>query len=235
MSVGRSDDVTKLTTVSAETVDATRERLLDAGEVLFAECGFEGTSVRDVTGAAVCNVAAVSYHFGSKEGLYVAVFERRLDALREIRLAAVRQVVEQAVQSGRLEDLLQAFVAAFLQPMLDPKRGGVMMRLFMRELNDPRLPPGEIVRRMIGPIKSAMLEAMCRVRPNLDRMTADLCLHSVVGQLVHVLQVHQIMRGAPPEAVPMLDMPRVVDHVVRFSLAGIEAVARERAEGNDHE
>lgn len=55
-----------------------RERLLDAAEKLFCQRGFEGTSVREITAEAGCNVAAVNYYFGSKEKLYEEMFHRRL-------------------------------------------------------------------------------------------------------------------------------------------------------------
>src|SRR5207247_5993504 len=68
----------------------TRERVLDAAERLFAERGFRATSIRDITAAARCNVAAVNYHFGGKVGLYREMFRRRLAALRERRVAGLR-------------------------------------------------------------------------------------------------------------------------------------------------
>ena len=68
----------------------TRTRLLDTAECLFAERGFAGTSVRDITADAGCNLAAVNYHFGGKQNLYREVFRRRLAALREQRLASIR-------------------------------------------------------------------------------------------------------------------------------------------------
>jgi len=68
-----------------------RERLLDAAERLFAEHGFRAASVREITVAAGCNLAAVNYHFGGKLNLYREVFARRLRALRERRIAGVRQ------------------------------------------------------------------------------------------------------------------------------------------------
>ena len=66
------------------TVD-TRERILDAGERLFMAHGYEGTSMRQITSEACVNLAAVNYHFGSKESLMQEVFRRRLDWLRSSR------------------------------------------------------------------------------------------------------------------------------------------------------
>ena len=67
----------------------TRDRILDAAERLFVEHGFDGTSMRMITGAANANLAAVNYHFGSKDALVQEVFRRRLADLNERRIAAL--------------------------------------------------------------------------------------------------------------------------------------------------
>ena len=57
--------------------DPTRERILDQAEILFAQKGYQAVSVREITTAARCNLAAVNYHFGNKENLYLEVFRAR--------------------------------------------------------------------------------------------------------------------------------------------------------------
>src|SRR5665213_146174 len=71
---------------------STKERILGAAEVLFAQRGFDGASLRQLTTAAGVNLAAVNYHFGSKDKLVEEVFRRRLDALNASRLAALDKV-----------------------------------------------------------------------------------------------------------------------------------------------
>src|SRR6202171_5183423 len=65
----------------------TKTRILDAAEHLFMEHGFEATSLRQLTSAAGVNLAAVNYHFGSKEELFQAVLTRRLDPMKQERIA----------------------------------------------------------------------------------------------------------------------------------------------------
>ena len=94
----------------------TRGRLLDADEELFAERGIAATSLRQVTGHAGANVAAVNYHFGSKDGLVVAVFERILGPLNAERLERLDAAV--AAAAGRApapEAVLEAFVGPALR------------------------------------------------------------------------------------------------------------------------
>jgi AcrR family transcriptional regulator len=66
----------------------TRTRILDAAEELFMQHGFEGTSMRTLTGKASVNLAAVNYHFGSKDALIEAVFRRRLDPMNTARIGS---------------------------------------------------------------------------------------------------------------------------------------------------
>src|SRR5207302_965939 len=70
----------------------TRTRILDAAEELFMQHGFEGTSMRLLTGKAGVNLAAVNYHFGSKHALVEAVFRRRLDPMNTARIAELEKL-----------------------------------------------------------------------------------------------------------------------------------------------
>src|SRR3546814_10933507 len=80
----------------ANTQFSTKDRILGAAEELFAQHGFSGTSLRQVTSRADVHIAAVNYHFGSKENLVTEVFRRRMDALSAQPLEQLRQAQEHA-------------------------------------------------------------------------------------------------------------------------------------------
>ncbi|NUS83332.1 MAG: helix-turn-helix transcriptional regulator, partial [Streptomyces sp.] len=88
----------------------TRDRLLDAAERLFGEHGFAATSLRTVTVAAEANVAAVNYHFGSKEGLLRAVVERAMAAVNGERLRLLEELRAAGDRQPTVEELVRAFV-----------------------------------------------------------------------------------------------------------------------------
>ena len=90
----------------------TKDRILGAAEELFAQFGFSGTSLRQVTTRADVNIAAVNYHFGSKENLVNEVFRRRMDEMSERRIRELREAQE--AHPGQLEPIL----AAFIEPAL---------------------------------------------------------------------------------------------------------------------
>ena len=76
----------KVISIARRGPSATKDRILDAAESLFMEHGFEATSLRAITAAAGVNLAAVNYHFGSKEELFQAVLTRRLDPMNQQRV-----------------------------------------------------------------------------------------------------------------------------------------------------
>ncbi len=89
----------------------TRTRILDAAEKLFAAKGFDGTSIRAITRAADVNVAAIHYHFGSKEQVLRGVTDRIVGPLNERRFELLEQAVaESAPEPPSLEAVLDAFI-----------------------------------------------------------------------------------------------------------------------------
>ena len=94
----------------------TKERILDTAEGLFAEHGFPATSMRDITNAAGVNLAAINYHFGSKESLLIAVLQRRTLPINTARLSRLDAL--EAAAAGRPVET-ELLVRAFLTPLFD--------------------------------------------------------------------------------------------------------------------
>src|SRR3989440_11861442 len=101
----------------------TRIRILDAAEELFMQHGFEGTSMRLLTTKAGVNLAAVNYHFGSKDALIEAVFRRRLDPMNAARIAALDEL-EKLPRAPAPDAIIRAFIGQSLRMIEDTKNGG---------------------------------------------------------------------------------------------------------------
>src|SRR5437764_4269513 len=104
---------------------ATKERILDAAEALFMEHGFEATSLRQITATAGVNLAAVNYHFGSKEELFQAVLTRRLDPMNQERIGLLTRFEREAAPRAlSCERILAAMFIPALRLARDRRRGG---------------------------------------------------------------------------------------------------------------
>src|SRR5213593_2222540 len=112
----------KSVAVDATSAD-TKTRILDAAEHLFMEHGFEATSLRSLTTAAGVNLAAVNYHFGSKEELFQAVLTRRLDPMNQERIDLLAAVEHEAgSRAATVEKILFAMLIPALRLARDEQR-----------------------------------------------------------------------------------------------------------------
>jgi AcrR family transcriptional regulator len=136
---------------------STKERILTAAELLFAQRGFDGASLRQLTAAAGVNLAAVNYHFGSKDRLVEEVFRRRLDTLNAHRLAALSKV------AGRGETTLEDVLDAFIRPALalsSDGSGSLFMRVLARAFAEHDVLSREELYWRIDLVTGALTHAM---------------------------------------------------------------------------
>jgi AcrR family transcriptional regulator len=202
-------------------------RLLDTAEQLFAQKGFDATSIRDITNHAECNVAAVNYHFHSKQNLYTEVFRRRMTAMRDVRLAAIESVMSQTPPEPTLTELIRAFATAFLEPLLDKTTGQTFLKLIVREMNDPRLPKDMFVKEIVTPTLTSLGQALTKLCPHLDQKQITLSTFSIVGQLIHVIRIRETSEMGDFAGLNTPGLSELIDHIVEFSTTAITA-ANER-------
>ncbi|HEX4883251.1 MAG TPA: TetR/AcrR family transcriptional regulator [Casimicrobiaceae bacterium] len=167
----------------------TKNRILDAAEALFLEHGFEATSLRAITTAADVNLAAVNYHFGSKEELFEAVLTRRLDPMNQRRVALLTDL-EQAARDGVVpcDRILGAMFVPALELARDPERGG---HHFLRLVGRAYADPAPFIRRFLSEHYAEMIarfkEAFARALPHLPRRELSWRLHFIMGALSYTL------------------------------------------------
>jgi AcrR family transcriptional regulator len=202
----------------------TRQRLIEAAERLFARQGYAATSVRDLTTEAGCNVAAVNYHFGGKDRLYVETFRNLLPEIRDRRLEIVERAMTEGDGDATLETFLEAFAEAIWDPFVDESRGRLLMGFFMHEILDPRLPSGVFRQEFADPLMDMAANALQRLEPGLDEPTARMCAMSVVGQILHAFKARRLfLHDGGPSSLPA-DIEAHIRHIVRFSAAGVRAL-----------
>src|SRR5919106_326988 len=111
---------------------ATEKRLLEAAGEIFAEHGYRAATVRQICEKAGANVAAVNYHFGDKEGLYLAVL-RSVPDLHAEKYPSRRGLDGNATAEARL----RAYVDSLLHRVFDPGRPGWHAKIIAREMVEP--------------------------------------------------------------------------------------------------
>ena len=185
----------------------TRTRILDVAEELFMQHGFEGTSMRLLTAKAGANLAAVNYHFGSKDALIEAVFRRRLDPMNTARIAELDRLEKQdkdgAGRAPSPQQIIGAFVGASLRMIEDSKNGG---RNFIRLLGRTYTDPQKHIRSLIGQLYAPAMErfkaAFERSLPQMPRDELIWRMHFMFGTLAYTLAATdtvQLIAGCKPE------------------------------------
>lgn len=208
---------------TSEKIANSRTRLLDAAEVLFAEKGFERTTVRDITMAAHCNVASINYHFKNKDNLYKDVYVRRVRQLREARISAIDGVMSRG-REAKLEGLIGTYARSFLEPLVGTQTDQTVMMLMTREMNEPRLSKEIFFEEMVWPVQERLIAAITDLCPDIDRGSMVASIQAIVGQLLHYVRMRELHQANPQLPTPP-DPLAMIDHLERFSAAGVRAFA----------
>jgi AcrR family transcriptional regulator len=216
-----------------KSADDTATRILDAAEVLFAENGFSGTSARDITSSAGCNVASINYYFNGKDNLYKQVCKRRLNALRDFRINSINDYMARSPEDISLEGLLYNFSRAFLAPLIDEATGSNVMKLMVREMLFPQLPANMVFDELILPMSTVLQQAIVKVCPNINEQQALWSIFSLVGQLLHTMHIQGMMANQPDEKFSSFDVSSAVDHIVAFTVAGVNGQIKNNGEQKD--
>jgi len=199
---------------------STKERLLSVAEQLFAEHGFAATSLRQLTAQADVNVAAVNYHFGSKENLITEVFRRRLDELSERRLGALAV----AVQADPTD--IEGILAAFIRPAMQLGIEGEGAAAFVRVLARAYAEKNERLRRFLadnyGHVLREFARALQQGLPNLPKPDLYWRLDFIAGALTYAMADFGLIRR-PASTSEQRHCELAADNLLRFAVAGFRA------------
>lgn len=207
----------------------TRERILDVAERLFMEYGYEGTSMRQITGEAGVNLAAVNYHFGSKEALLTAVFRRRLACLNEERLQVLdRLEAEARGKPLKPSQIVDAFFGTMLRMAQDEDCGG---QIFLRLLGRTMTEPAEFIRTFLAQEYREVLErykaALFKALPEVPHAEIVWRFHFMLGATSYAIAGTDALRLVTDweiedeDAVDRLD--RLLPRLMSFLLGGLRA------------
>lgn len=204
----------------------TKHRILDAAEHLFAANGYRGTSLRTITAAAEANLAAVNYHFGSKQALIEAVIERRIVPLNRLRMRRLEEVRDTAHEQG-VQATARQVMAAFVEPSLAFRASGPGARDFITLIGRALAEPDATVRNIfighIRPVVELLEECLAEALPDLPAHVLTWRLQFILGSLSHIMNNMDKLQ-APPISLPPLTSPEeMVELLLPFLTAGMEA------------
>ena len=203
----------------------TRDRILDAAERLFVEHGFDGTSMRMITGAANANLAAVNYHFGSKDALVQAVFRRRLTALNQERLAELDRLEGEAGGTPlRPSGIVEAFFGTALRMAADTEHGGrSFMRLLARTYNEPNAFVRQFLAEEYAEVMDRFLGALFVSLPEVPRAEILWRFHFMTGAMAFAISglggLYELAGLSATDDDPQRLLPRLMS----FLLGGLRA------------
>jgi AcrR family transcriptional regulator len=206
----------------------TQERILDAAEERFAEEGF-ATSLRAITAKAGVNLAAVNYHFGSKDALIQEVFARRLGPLNAERLELL-DILEGAEADPPLEGILEAFVGPAIRLSQNPK-GAIFMRLFGHTLSQR---DDRILRMFTDQFQVVVQRfsaALGRALPHLDRNEVFWRMLFMVGAMAHTMAISDKIPALTHGEYETMDAETTVRQLIPFVAGGMRAAAPAPARG----
>ena len=191
-----------------------RQRLLLAAEALFARKGYDGATVREICDRAGMNVAAINYHFGDKERLYV-------ETVRNAHACSLSEAGPPPPAGLAPAERLRAFVAAMLKNMDAPVRPD-SMQLLMRELSQPSPATVSVVEDFIRPMAMGLFAILEELLPEMPERQRLMVGFSVVGQCLYYRQnrtVSTLLFGAA--AIDALSLDAVTEHITRFTFAAL--------------
>ena len=174
----------------------TQDRIVDVAESLFMEHGFDATGLRQITTKAGVNLAAVHYHFGSKEELFQSVLKRRLDPMNQERVALLDELERESETTPlSCEALIGAMFIPALRLARDKARGG---QNFLRLLGRAYADPAPFIRQFLSQEYALMImrykAAFARALPHLPPRELSWRLHFLMGAMSYTLAGTDVLK-----------------------------------------
>ena len=202
----------------------TRKALIEVATEVFLADGFKAARVADIAQQAGVRLSAINYHFGSKEGLYLAVLQHHADlAWRTAPLPVFDP-------DQPLQQRLQAFISGMVRRMLDPENPSRIGRLMIREVVNPTAALDVMFERFTQPQVNLLLGLLREFfGPQVSRDVLLRAALSIVGQamvyvvarpIINRLQADFDLRGAA--------LDQLAEHIATFSWAGLQALAAQQ-------
>jgi AcrR family transcriptional regulator len=208
--------------------DQTRTAILAAAERLYADRGFGDVTLRDIVAEANVNLAAVNYHFGSKDELIAELFVTRSLALNRERLRELRAAEEAGPGRADVSDILRALVGPTLRGCLGPERERSTAARFMIRASIESVPPIRRIRnREIDHLRKFVV-AMRRALPDRGDVELYWGLHFALAMAQQTVRDSERLTKLSEGKCDLNDVEGVIGRVVEVAVMGLLRGAPER-------
>jgi AcrR family transcriptional regulator len=202
-----------------------KQALLDVAETLYAENGFDGVSLRELTKRTKTNLGSVNYYFGSKEKLLAEVVSRRLQPINARRLQMLETALAKAGENPpKLEEVLDAFVRPLFEATGDPQQRESLRRMIVRVFMaaDSALAPW--FESQILPMGRQFGAAVAKARPNLLPRQVAVGLFFYAGAMINMLASRRRLEPISAVIGGIPNDEEILQELVRYGVAGFDAL-----------
>ena len=207
----------------------TKSQILDPAERLFAQKVFDAVSLRNIVTVAKVNLAAVHYHFGSKQSLLHTVVARRLRPINEERLAGLAEAQTKAGKRPvKLERVLECLFLPLFRVQADPKVGPAFSRLIGRVLFDRNADLQKFMMSELAEVIPQFSAALDAALPGLPKEETDWRSHFMAGAMAHTLCNADLLAKFTGTQFDPGDYETTVKRLIEFTAAGFRAEARRK-------
>jgi AcrR family transcriptional regulator len=201
----------------------TKTRILDAAERLFGRYGMDATSLRQITAEAGVNLAAVNYHFQSKDALIAACLDRRIGPINRRRI----ELLEEAEARGNptVEEILLAFVS----PLFGAQGIRTAKPMIGHMFSAPQEFEERVWEKHLKLISYRFRDALHRTLPHLNQEELLWRFVFLVGSMVHAMAFGPVLPVMTNGICDPADEQKLLDHYVRFIAAGLRAPGKQES------
>jgi AcrR family transcriptional regulator len=201
----------------------TSDRILNAAEEEFAARGYEGTSLREIAERAKVNQALICYYFGSKQGLYCAIYLRRGLQLGAERLRLLDQLEARLGPAPTVEEIVFAFIAPAIEIKRQGAGGVAYMRLHARLQNEAPEFMEDIRRRVYDESTMRYINALKRVLKDVDPTVIYWRMVFLIGAYFYTLADSDRLEAYSGGSCSAKDLDECLRQIIPFLVGGMLA------------
>ena len=206
---------------------ATRERIKSAALDLFFSNGLDGVTIRNLTDRAGANMAAINYHFGSKDQLTLSIFReiaRKSACARHALLDELEEKCSAAARPPNIQEIIETFVAPYLDES-NPRSGVLLAQMIIKHRAKPSSWTKAVVREELDELAMRYIGLLHEAAPHLTSKAIHWRYHLMVGALVLALSdvaSGNRMARLSGDAITPSDMRSMRQEIINFLVAGFE-------------